>query len=424
MRSRDFIHVWLKWGLALLGAGLFVCSAQAAKLDGKRDELKSLREQIHALQSEIAKGEESRGEVADQLAESERAISGAQRRLREIIDERRAVEAELARLHAEQLRLEDQLALARKQLGTTLYRIYVEGGEAGARRMLGGKDPNQMSRDAFYLEQIARARMTAIEQARAALAQLEQVQADAETRRSELRALEAERTGEQHKLIDERNKHRAVLQDVAQRIRAQKQEVQTLQRNERRMKALLQGLERIARQRAAQARAAASSSKASTSRSASSIGAATQKSAGIAEQVAEPGDAVGNFTSLQGRLHWPVKGELFGRFGAQRSEGGIWRGVFIRAREGAEVRAIADGKVAYADWLRGFGNLVIIDHGNGYMSIYGNNDALFKTPGQSVRTGDVIASVGSSGGQEESGLYFELRHRGQPADPAKWMSTR
>lgn len=442
-------------GLLLLSAvlGLSQALAAAPPLDSRRDELKSLREQIQSLQTDISKGEEDRGEAADQLADSEKAISAAQRRLREIVGEKQGVEAEVRRLREERQRLESELDAARKQLGTTLYRIYVEGGEAGARRMLGGKDPNQMSRDAYYLQKIAEERATAIQDARLALTNLEKVQVEAEARRAQLLALEAERGGEQRRLLDERAKRKSVLLEVAGRIRAQRREMQTLQRNQARLEKLLAGLERIARAQAAKAsrdakaRAAAAASSAARAASgklrapgklardeASSGGRSggnletdtppKPQPSGIADNVAEEGAPTANFARLQGRLHWPVKGELFGRFGTPRSEGGTWRGVFIRAAEGADVRAIADGKVAYADWLRGFGNLIIIDHGNGYMSVYGNNDSLYKTPGQNVRTGEPIASVGASGGQEESGLYFEIRHRGQPADPSRWVATK
>ncbi|MDB5814492.1 MAG: Peptidase [Rhodocyclales bacterium] len=437
MKKRLSSYVSLFVGLVAFSISSAVISA--VPIDTRRDELKSLREQIQNLQNNISKGEEDRGEAADQLADSERAISGAQRRLREIVGERQAVEAELQRLRAEHAHLDEELQAARKQLGTTLYRIYVEGGEAGARRMLGGKDPNQMSRDAYYLQKIAEERAGAIQDARLALANLQQIEIAAEARRAQLQSLEAERSGEQRRLVDERVKRKAVLLDVAERVRAQRHEMQTLQRNQARLEKLLTGLERIAREQAAKASKAAkqaaaasaqASSSAKTRRSSQQAGATQSSSAaatphvGIADQVAEAGAPVADFAQLQGRLHWPVKGELFGRFGTPRSEGGTWRGVFIRAAEGADVRAVADGKVAYADWLRGFGNLIIIDHGNGYMTIYGNNDSLYKTPGQSVRTGEPIASVGASGGQEESGLYFEIRHRGQPADPSRWVAAR
>ncbi len=423
----------LKW-LALLSAGLFlVAQAQAqGRNDPRRDELKAMQAQIQSLQREIAKGEESRGEVSDQLAESERSISEAQRHLREIADDRQAVEAEIRRLQVQQRQLEDEQQLMRKQLGETLYRTYVEGGAAGARRMLGGTDPNQMARDAYYLQLIAQERAENIERARQALEQLQAVQQQAEARRAELLRLETERSRAQQRLIDERNKRRSVLREVAERLRAQRHDMQSLQQNQQRLEKLLQGLDRIERERQARLKAQAARQKSSRSAGKSAEGSSARVQAqsssgpsGVVEDVVEEGASNaggGNFARQQGHLRWPVKGELYGRFGTPRAEaGGNWRGVFIRAATGSEVRAVADGTVVYADWLRGFGNLLIIDHSIAYMSIYANNDSLFKTPGQRVKAGEAIASIGASGGQEESGLYFELRHQGQAIDPAKWM---
>jgi len=117
-----------------------------------------------------------------------------------------------------------------------------------------------------------------------------------------------------------------------------------------------------------------------------------------------------------------VKGELMNRYGSPREEGGaVWKGLFIRASTGQNVHAVADGRVVYADWLRGFGNLLILDHGGGYMSLYGNNEGLLRQLGDPVRAGDAVAQVGATGGVEESGLYFELRHEGKPFDPVKWV---
>jgi septal ring factor EnvC (AmiA/AmiB activator) len=121
----------------------------------------------------------------------------------------------------------------------------------------------------------------------------------------------------------------------------------------------------------------------------------------------------------------PVRGELANRFGSPRSDGGVvWKGLFIAARSGEEVRAIADGRVVFADWLRGFGNLLIVDHGDAYMSLYGNNEALYKRVGDLIHGGESIAAVGASGGNADSGLYFELRHEGRPLDPLDWVSIR
>ncbi|GAC1521725.1 MAG: peptidoglycan DD-metalloendopeptidase family protein [Collimonas sp.] len=130
------------------------------------------------------------------------------------------------------------------------------------------------------------------------------------------------------------------------------------------------------------------------------------------------------FDSLRGQLRLPVRGDVMARFGSKRGDGPSWKGLFIRTPEGSEVKAVAAGRVVFADWLRGFGNLIIVDHGNQYMTIYGNNQALLKRPGDVVKTGDVIASAGNSGGNEQSGLYFEIRHQGRAFDPLGWVTTR
>ena len=121
-------------------------------------------------------------------------------------------------------------------------------------------------------------------------------------------------------------------------------------------------------------------------------------------------------------MRLPVRGELINRFGGSRENSNIkWKGLFIRSREGNEVKAIANGEVIFSDWLRGFGNLMILDHGNHYMSLYGNNEAIYKRVGNKVKSGDTIAIVGNSGGNAESGLYFELRYQGKPFDPLGWV---
>ena len=129
----------------------------------------------------------------------------------------------------------------------------------------------------------------------------------------------------------------------------------------------------------------------------------------------------GAFASLRGELRAPVAGKVAAKFGAKRGDGPSWKGVFIRASEGSDVHAVAAGRVVFAEWLRGFGNLIIVDHGGQYMSIYGNNQSLLKRAGDLVKAGDTIASAGNSGGNEESGLYFELRHQGRAFDPAGWV---
>jgi murein hydrolase activator len=145
----------------------------------------------------------------------------------------------------------------------------------------------------------------------------------------------------------------------------------------------------------------------------------------MVDNVADESSGGGAFVQLRGQLRLPARGALVGRYGAPRgTSGATWKGVFIQTEAGAEVHAVAAGKVVFADDLRGFGNLVIVDHGDQYLSIYGNNQSLSKRSGDAVRAGDVIARAGNSGADDQTGLYFELRHRGQPFDPMSWTGPR
>ncbi|EHK63795.1 peptidase family M23 [Achromobacter arsenitoxydans SY8] len=140
------------------------------------------------------------------------------------------------------------------------------------------------------------------------------------------------------------------------------------------------------------------------------------------QQAARAAPPVGGGNGLRHGLTMPVRGQVQGRFGVDRPDGGVWRGVVLRAPEGTPVKVVAPGTVVYADWLRGFGNLIIVDHGQQYLTVYAYNQSLLKRVGDSVTGGDTIATVGATGGQVESGLYFEIRHRGAPVDPAQWLA--
>ena len=150
-------------------------------------------------------------------------------------------------------------------------------------------------------------------------------------------------------------------------------------------------------------------------------GAAT---AGLSNEQVPGGAQEGNFSALRGKLHLPLRGLIDLKFGARRADGPASKGLFIRAAEGAEVKAVANGRVLFAEWMRGFGNLMIVDHGGQYMTIYGNNQSLLKRAGDQVKNGDTIAYAGNSGGNENSGLYFEMRHQGRAFDPLAWVTIK
>jgi septal ring factor EnvC (AmiA/AmiB activator) len=334
------------------------------------------------------------------LRDSERAISDANRALRALAAEGRAARSELARLAARQRELQAGLARQQAALGRVLAARHAAGSARGAdalRVALSGENPADVSRRLYYLAELSRATARLVRELRDGLAEAEQVRRAAEERRGRLDAIEAASRRDRNRILAERRERRRVLERVSVEIRKSRRQMQTLLADERRLARLVEEIGRVL---------------------------ATRPGAGYArvEKVPLLGSVAGPFSKLRGKLRLPVPGELVGRFGAPRSEGPAGnKGVFIRAAEGQPVRAIAAGQVVYADWMRGYGNLLIVDHGEAYLSIYANNESLLKQTGDPVAAGETVATVGASGGNEQSGLYFELRHLGKAFDPLRWV---
>jgi septal ring factor EnvC (AmiA/AmiB activator) len=377
----------------------------AAPADVKREELKDLQGRIQSLQKDIAKAEGSRADAAEELRETEQAISDANRRLRELGGERAGVQATLGDLNAQSQKLSARISTQQVQLGRLFTRQYYAGETDAMRHLLSGDDPNQLARDAHYLSLLSRAKADLIRNLGEVLDEKKRLAGLAREKNEELAEIEKNQQRERAGLVEQQKKRQVVLARLSDRIKAQRNEVEKLKRDEKRLAKLIEGLGRIV---------------ARPKRAPQAQGPALRN-----ERTPDASLSGGAFAQLKGRLSLPTRGELANRFGTQRQEGGTtWKGVFIRAANGAEVKAIAPGRVVFADWLRGFGNLAIVDHGDGYLSVYGNNESLFKAVGQPVKAGEAIASVGNSGGNPETGLYFELRHLGQPLDPLKWVSLR
>lgn len=404
-----------------------------AEIAEREADLKELRGRIESLRKELASAEESRSEAADQLRDSERSISQLQRELRELSAERDERQTQLRALGRETSALEAHLAEQQEQLEQLLLRQYRRGAPDALQLLLNGDDPNQIARDLYYLGIIARTRGALL---RGIESNLKRKQALAERTReqaAELAALEARQKEQHTRLLAQRAEHRALLDRIASRMAAQKKEIGALQRDEKRMSALIERLTRIIAERAAAERAAAE--KAAAERAAAARRAEAQRAKGGGEEKPSPRAETRNellpqavsgvqFARLRGSLRLPARGSVANRFGAPRQEGSSWKGLFIRSEAGAEVKAIAAGRVVFAEWMRGFGNLLIVDHGDAYLTIYGYNEALLKQVGDAVKGGDTVATVGKSGGHPETGLYFELRHQGQPLDPLKWVTLK
>ncbi len=398
--------------LSLLSASL----AFAAAVDAKKDELQDLKSRIESLRRNMAKAEESKTYAADQLRETESAISDVNRRLHELGAERGELKAQLAGLDGQSQRLDRQAGAQQNQLARLLNRQFVGGDSDALKLLLSGEDPNQAARDKYFLTQLSRAKADLIQQLRAVAAEKRQLADAVRERQAQLAEVERREQESRAQLLARKKQRLTTLAAIGDRLKAQRREIDTLKRDEQRLSKLIEGLARIAAAKKTGPRA--------------KPGGAAPGGTGRAAKAPplkshDPGNVGGAFAALRGHLRLPVKGTISGRYGQPRPEGGAtWKGIFIRAAEGVEVRAVAGGAVVFSDWLRGFGNLLVIDHGDDFLSVYGNNESLLVAVGASVKDGESVATVGNSGGNPDSGLYFELRHRGQPFDPLKWTSSR
>ncbi|MBI3903755.1 MAG: peptidoglycan DD-metalloendopeptidase family protein [Nitrosomonadales bacterium] len=380
--------------LALLCLCLSVSSAQASQ----QDKLDSLRKRIASLQHELEKTSESRTEAADALRESERAISDSNRKLAELAQQQREAEQTLKQLQQQGHHLDQDIQGQQTLLGNLLYRQYLGGQQEYLKLLLDNRDPNQAAREMQYYEYIARSRADLLKTLRANLDQLHEVTDQTKQKSAEIASLQAEERSQKKTLEKGKRARQQMLGKIALQLKQQRREIGRLQRDETRLAQLVDKLSRMLAQ---------------------------PKGRNLFSNDKLPDDHFDGspFEQLKGRLVLPVKGLVSNRFGSPRPDSTVlWKGLFLRAAADQPVKAVAAGRVVFADWLRGFGNLLILDHGKGYMSLYGNNETLYKQVGDVLRGGDTIAAVGNSGGNEESGLYFELRHEGQPMDPMKWVA--
>jgi septal ring factor EnvC (AmiA/AmiB activator) len=419
----------------------------------KQADLGELRGRIDNLRKELSNNEENKVDAGDRLAEVERQISRLQRELYELGEQRGHLEKKLHNLEQQSKTLNSTLNLQQSQLEKLLYRQYLRGTPDSLQLILNGDDPNQVARDLRYLAAIAVTRADLMGEIQATLDKKKALAEDAQEKASELLTLEAHQQERHSELKKQRAQRQALYAQISEKVSAQRKEIGSLQRDEKRMTQLIDRLSKILAAQAAKSvrdaeikareasrlAAAARQREAEKDKDKPKLGTtSSEKETPLvvtpnevrrppevtAENRYEPAPSDGSFLRQKGSLRLPVRGNVAGRYGSPRDGGGTWKGVFIKAGAGSDVKAVANGRVVFAEWMRGFGNLLIVDHGDAYLTIYGNNDSLLKQVGQAVKGGEKVATVGNSGGNPDSGLYFELRHQGQPIDPMKWASLK
>lgn len=367
----------------------FPVAAETADARAEAARLEQLRKRIGNIKQELGSLRGEQDTVQARLAGTEQEIGSVTAELRRLEDRARKAQENIRTLHEERSSLQQDLHEQRAALTSELQAAYMAGRQERIKLLLNQEDPAAVSRMLVYQGYFTRARLARMQDYRNTLARLVALEEALLVQRDEVEQLRTQQQEKSERLARERDKRRGILAQLKQQLRDRQTELSTLEQDERRLQELVRSLQQA-----------------------------------LADIPAVSGDYQ-SLRELKGKLRWPVAGRVTRSYGAKQASGKLRsRGVYIATQAGADVHAIGKGRVAFADWLRGFGLLLIIDHGDGYMSLYGQNSSLYKRVGEWVVRGEVVAAAGSSGGQAQPGLYLELRKDGRPFDPGGWFKGK
>lgn len=388
--------------VALLAAG--AVPAQNSR-DTER-KLERARSELKSIASERRKLEGQRGAASRELRQADEQVGKSSRTLRDTESALQQQGAALAELQRHRDALNEKLGRQREELTRLLRAAYKLGDDAPLKVLLAQDRIADANRDLAYHRYLQRDRAQRVGTLTAELRQLDQVERDIVNQRAQLDATREDKRQELATLEKQRRDRAALIAQLDKRYRDRNAKEKALGRDVKALERLL------AKLRAAAARAAKQREAAAARANRGTPGTRTATRAASAAPIPVGG------------LGWPVSGALLAGYGGTMPDGRNSEGVLIGAPVGSAVRAVADGQVVYAEWMTGYGLLLIVDHGNGYMSLYAHNDALLKDAGDTVKRGDAVGSVGNSGGQGRPALYFELRRNGQPVNPNVWLQKR
>ena len=383
------------------------------QLDAAQKDVAELKKLLEAIQKEKSGVQGELKKTESEMGQLEKQVKGLQQELNKSNEELKRLDTEKKKL--QQSRLEQQ-----RLIGIQARAAYQGGQQEYLKLLLNQQNPEKFSRTLTYYDYLSQARLEQLATFNETLRQLANVEQDIANQQNQLNEQKSALDGRREQLAEARKERQLALAKLNKDLSARDQKLKARQQEQAQLGNVLKTIEATL---ARQAREAAEA----------------RKQALAAEQARAKGDKAGpgadgplvsssgatyggNFASARGKLPWPVNGRLAARFGTARGgdERTKWDGVLISAGAGSQVHAVHGGRVVFADWLRGAGLLVILDHGNGYLSLYGHNQSLLKDAGQIVKAGEAIATVGTSGGQNTPALYFAIRQQGRPSDPAQW----
>ncbi len=364
-------------------AGFLILSsplAQASDLNKRQSELQAIQQQIASEQQDLHSSSQQRDKLLQLLKRDERAIGDAAKKLNQTENQLSESQATMKKLNSQEADLTKQQAAQQQVLAKQLKSAYLAGNHDYSKMLLNQQDPATVERLLTYYQYLNKARISAIDTLKQTHDELVKVQQQAKQENERLNALAIDQRAQSKQLSAEQNQRQNTLAQLQQVIDKKASGLEQLQIEEASLKRVIE----------------------------------------LALKAAAENPTMDGLAKSSGKLNWPTKGSIRNSFGSARSGNVRWKGVVIDAAEGQAVKAPASGKVIYADWLKGFGLLMVIDHGQGFMSLYGYSQALLKEVGDTVKTGEEIALVGRSGGQNQAGLYFEIRHKGEAENPAKY----
>ncbi|MGH8286709.1 MAG: murein hydrolase activator EnvC family protein [Steroidobacteraceae bacterium] len=371
--------------VAAFAAAAALALGQSPDPKAAEAELAAVQAEIERIREQVGRDQIERDRLTRELRTAEVSVGAARAGLERLRQERAERTARRAELAEEKRRREAELARGQAALAGQIRAAYVIGREEPLRLLLNQKDPGRAGRMLAYYGYFGRARAGHIERIASSVRRIEELDAELASEEQRLEALETERRAELARLEQARARRGSVLASLTAESRSRSESLERLRRQKDGLEKLLRELKR-----------------------------AMEKF---------PVTSKDAFAKLRGQLSWPVAGRVVARYGESRAGGVKWDGVLVATDRGTPVRSVYDGRVVYADWLPGLGLLAIVDHGEGYLSLYGHNERLYKAAGERVTTGDTIAAAGDSGGRSRPELYFEIRKGGKPVDPRPWFKS-
>ncbi|MND96510.1 Murein hydrolase activator EnvC precursor [compost metagenome] len=389
------------------------------QLDKAAKDVAELKKLLQQLQQEKS------GVQAD-LKKTETEMGTLEQQVKDLQQELEKSEGEIQRLDGEKKKLQDARTEQQRLIGIQARAAYQSGQQEYVKLLLNQQHPEKFARTLTYYDYLSKARLEQLDTFNETLRQLANVEQEITAQQNQLNEQKAALEGRREQLATARKERQLALAKLNQDVNDRDRKLKARQQEQAELGKVLKTIEETLARQEREARAAEEARKralAEQQRQLREQPAGTPARASSGPLVSSAGGNFGGpFAKSRGQLPWPVDGRLVARFGSARGgdSRAKWDGVLIGAPAGSSVRAVHGGRVVFADWLRGAGLLVILDHGNGYLSLYGHNQSLLKNAGDIVKAGEAISTVGDSGGQDAAGLYFAIRQQGRPTDPSQW----